>query len=418
MSQLPHCIQIVERLQSKVGYLATVFELFSTRDPGCKKCAPSMFSQGIADFIMASFRNIYTSLMLVIARSTEKELARQVSYLKAENQILRSRLPERLILTHREKNRLVRFAKNLGSALNELATIVPPSTIRRWIRDNSNKVAKTRKNVGRPRTAEQIEKLILKLAKDNSRGYTRILGELKKLGIESVTRNTVKNILKRNGFETGPKRGPGTWDEFIKRHATTMWQCDFFSKKIVSKTGLRDIFVLVFLHVQSRQVYISPSTYKPDESWMIQQADAFERFVKDQKLKCKIVMHDNDGKYSKPFLAKLKSLKMMPHRTAIRSPNTVAFVERFIQSIGQECLDHFVVFGHKHMDVLCSNYRDHYHAERPHQGLDNELIENLDSKKRKKFKKPANQPETIRLSDIRCHERLGGLLKSYSRKAA
>ena len=109
--------------------------------------------------------------MLVIAGSTSKELARQVSYLKAENQILRSRLPERLILTHREKNRLVRFAKNLGSALNELATIVHPSTIRRWIRDASDKVAKTRKNVGRPRPAEQIEKLILKLAKDNSWGY-------------------------------------------------------------------------------------------------------------------------------------------------------------------------------------------------------------------------------------------------------
>ncbi len=49
---------------------------------------------------MASFRNIYTSLMLVIAGSTSKELARQVSYLKAENQILRSRLPDRLSLTH------------------------------------------------------------------------------------------------------------------------------------------------------------------------------------------------------------------------------------------------------------------------------------------------------------------------------
>ena len=65
---------------------------------------------------MVSFRNIYTSLMLVIAGSTSKELARQVSYLKAENQILRSRLPGRLILTHREKNRLARFSKNLGSA--------------------------------------------------------------------------------------------------------------------------------------------------------------------------------------------------------------------------------------------------------------------------------------------------------------
>jgi len=75
---------------------------------------------------MASFRNIYTSLVLLIARATEKDVARHVSYLKAENQILRSRLPQRLILTQREKSRFVRFAKNLGSALNELATIVHP----------------------------------------------------------------------------------------------------------------------------------------------------------------------------------------------------------------------------------------------------------------------------------------------------
>ncbi len=52
---------------------------------------------------MASFRNIYTSLMLVIARSTEKELARQVSYLKADNQILRSRLPDEISLIARRK---------------------------------------------------------------------------------------------------------------------------------------------------------------------------------------------------------------------------------------------------------------------------------------------------------------------------
>ena len=80
---------------------------------------------------MASFRNVYTSLMLVIAKSTEKELARQVSYLKAENQILRSRLPKRLNLSQLEKKRLIRFARNLGSALIELATIVHPPTIRR-----------------------------------------------------------------------------------------------------------------------------------------------------------------------------------------------------------------------------------------------------------------------------------------------
>jgi len=121
---------------------------------------------------MASFRNVYNSLLLVIARPTDRELARQVSYLKSENQILRSRLPERLILKQREKSRLVRFAKNLGSAaLNQLATIAHPGTIRRWIREAvSRKSALQNRKTGRPRTAAQIEKLILKLAAENGWG--------------------------------------------------------------------------------------------------------------------------------------------------------------------------------------------------------------------------------------------------------
>ena len=86
------------------------------------------------------------------------------------------------------------FAKNLGSALNELATIVRPATIHRWIRERSGNKKKQPKR-GRPRIVEQIETRIRKLGKNSGWGYTRILGELKKLGIESVTRNTTKNIL-------------------------------------------------------------------------------------------------------------------------------------------------------------------------------------------------------------------------------
>jgi putative transposase len=255
----------------------------------------------------------------------------------------------------------------------------------------------------------------LKLAAENGWGYCRILGELRKLGVRSITRNTVKAILKRNDYDTGPKRGPGTWDEFIKRHAKTLWQCDFFSKRIISRSGFRDVFVLVFLHVESRKVFITPATYKPDQAWMIQQAEAFSQYTKDEDLACKTLMLDNDGKYSQPFLDALKSSGIKTKRTAIRSPNTVAFVERIIQTIQQEVLDHFIIFGRSHMDVLCLQFRDHYHLERPHQGLDNELIEKPPAKDGKKI---IEEPDTIRLTDIRCHERLGGLLKSYSRKAA
>lgn len=364
---------------------------------------------------MASFRNVYNSLILLIAGATQKELARQVSYLKAENQILRNRLPDRLSLTEREKNRLCRFAKNLGKALNELASIVHPDTIRRWIRESKSKGGRTAGKPGRKRTQADIEKLVLKLAKDNGWGYTRILGELKKLEIESITRNTVKNILRRGGFETGPNRGTGTWDEFLKIHAKTLWQCDFFSKKVLTPTGLKDLYLLIFLHVETRRAYISPSTYHPNEAWVVDQAEAFHDHAKSAGLKAKIVMHDRDTKFTASFDEALKSRGSKTRTSSFRAPNQNAFVERFIQTLQQECLDHFVVFGQAHMDHLCEQFAAHYHEERPHQGLENAIP--TAKKARSRTEGKSTSPETIRLSDIHCKERLGGLLKHYSRAA-
>jgi putative transposase len=69
-------------------------------------------------------RNIYRSLLLILATATQKELARYVSYLKAENNILRSRLPARIVVEPAERRRLVRLAAKLGRALDDLVTIV------------------------------------------------------------------------------------------------------------------------------------------------------------------------------------------------------------------------------------------------------------------------------------------------------
>ena len=41
-------------------------------------------------------KNLFQPLLLLIAGATQKELARQVRYLKVENEILRSKLPARL----------------------------------------------------------------------------------------------------------------------------------------------------------------------------------------------------------------------------------------------------------------------------------------------------------------------------------
>jgi putative transposase len=355
-------------------------------------------------------RNLFRTLLLVIARSTQQELARQVRYLKIENQILRGKLPRRVPVTSQERNRLVRFGAKLGRALGGLVTIVHPDTLRRWIREERRGLRKAIAR-GRRRTAEQIRRLIIKVARETGWGYTRVLGELRKLHIRSVSRNTVKNILKANGLDPGPQRGVGTWDEFLKIHAKTLWQCDFFSRKVLTPKGFRDLFVLVFLHVETRRVFLTPAAYYPDDAWAREQAQAFVRHVRKIGLEADIIMHDRDGKFTAGFDEVLKDAGLRVRKAAYRSPNTVAYVERFIQTIQQECLDYFFVFGERHMNYLCREFVEHYHAERPHQGLDNEVPAPGRHKGRPKG-------DMVPLAQIGCRVRLGGLLKHYYRKAA
>ncbi|WP_425613598.1 integrase core domain-containing protein [Anatilimnocola sp. NA78] len=356
--------------------------------------------------------NIFQSLMLVIAGATQKELARQVKYLKVENQILRSRLPQRIVCTPKERVRLIKFAQKLGGkVLRQLTTIVAPETLLGWIRAEKKPKPQKRKR-GRPNTPEQIRQLILLMAKENQWGYTRIMGELKKLGIKPPSRNTVKKILKAAGFEPGPRRGEGTWDDFLQQHAVSLWQCDFFSKRILTMKGIREVFVLAYIHVASRRVILSPATFHPDEAWVQAQAESFVKLANQQGMKPAILQRNRDSKFTKSFDRVLKRKRVKVKVGAFRAPNTNAFVERFVQSIQQECLDRFVIFGEKHMNHVCKEYLEYYHRERPHQGVDNELVI-------KPMTRNAMTPaQSISVSEILCSDRLGGLLKSYLRKAA
>lgn len=173
------------------------------------------------------------SLFVLLAAATDRQLAKYVEYLKAENRVLRDRLPKRIILTPRERNRLVKAGRPLGAAIRDLITIVSPRTFLRWA--NGARTAKrgTRKP-GRPRTPESIRELVLQIASETGWGYTRILGELKKLSIQSVSRSTVVGILKEAGLDPGPRRGEGSWSDFLFRHAATILACDFLTKRLSS----------------------------------------------------------------------------------------------------------------------------------------------------------------------------------------
>jgi putative transposase len=90
--------------------------------------------------------------------------------------------------------------------------------------------------------------------------------------LRSISKNTVNRILKDAGYDPGPKRDKGTWDELLKQHAASRWQCDFFSKRIVTTKGIREVFFLAFLTVETRRVVLSPATFHPDEAWVVEQS--------------------------------------------------------------------------------------------------------------------------------------------------
>jgi putative transposase len=352
---------------------------------------------------------LFRPLFFLLSNATDRQLARMVEYLKAENRLLRDRLPKRLRVTVQERRRLVKLGRPLGSAMRHLVTIVTPRTFARWLKgERQGASAKRQRKPGRPRTPDEIREWVVRMARETGWGYSRILGELKKLGIRAIAKSTVKNILKEYGLDPGPKRGEGTWTDFLKRHAATLYACDFFSKKVVSLRGVVEVFVLFFIHVSSRRVHIAGMSTRPTQAWTAARARDSLSFLAGHGDKEPILLRDHDTKFGEHFDGVLRENGVRVQKVGPLAPNLNAVAERWVQTVEHECLDHFVVFGEAHLGYLLEEFLAHYHLERPHQGVGNRTLSG------------AEPPEdaTPTSGEVECQERLGGLLKHYRRRAA
>ena len=83
---------------------------------------------------------------------------------------------------------------------------------------------------------------------------------------------------------------------------------------------------------------------------------------------------DGNAKFTEKFDEIFKTEGIKVKKLPFRSPNLNAFSERWVQSAQNECLNHFVVFGERHLDHLLREYEDFYNTVRPHQGLGNRTI--------------------------------------------
>jgi transposase InsO family protein len=247
--------------------------------------------------------------------------------------------------------------------------------------------------------------LVVRLAKENtSWGYTKLRDVIFTLGHE-IGRTTVRRILAEDGIEPAPERRKHMpWATFLKAHWGAIAAMDFFKVEVMTLVGPVRYSVLVVMDLKTRHVEVAGIVREAYEHWMIQVlrnlTDAVDGFLIG---KTHVIM-DRDPIFTAGVRDLLRHAGAKPVRLPRRSPNLNAFIERFVRSIKEECLDRVIPLGETHLRELVREYMIHYHAERPHQGLGGKLIQPADGH-------DADGPLVRR-------ERLGGLLDYYYRKAA
>jgi len=347
-------------------------------------------------------KNVFSEVLSLLGRMTQENLNQQIEYLKVENEILRKRIGKCIRPTAIEKRRLLKFGAPLGKDIRNIISIVTYETFLLWVRRYKRKKdsEKTKKR-GRPKTPGEIRLLVVKMAKENTWGYVRILGELKKLNINRLSKSNVKNILKENNLDPVPQRSKDTWDIFIKRHFQTLWACDFFTKQVLTTLGPRMFFVLFFINIKTRRVYIAGATRYPNQKWVNKQTRSILPLLGSNKSGKKLLIRDRDTKFSREFDELFKNDGFTVQRLPFMSPNMSSYAESWVGTIKRECLNHFIVFGERHLRYLISEYVKHYNEIRPHSSMNN---------------MPLGFRPNKSTGEVKCQSKLGGIIRHYYRE--
>ena len=328
----------------------------------------------------------------------------------AENRVLRAQLKGRLKFSDAERATLGEIGHRLGrKVLGEVANVARPDTILAWYRKLVARKfdgSKARRSPGRPRIKGEVEQLIVRMAKENRDwGYDRIAGALANLGYK-VCDQTVGNVLQRHALPPAPERKrTTTWPAFIRIHLALLAGTDFLTAEVLTLRGLVTYYVLFFIRLESRRVDIAGITVHPDERWMQQMARNVTMEGCGALRDCRYLLHDRDTKYTQSFRAIIASGRVEPLVLPARSPNLNAYAERWVRSVKEECLSKVILFGERSLRRALSEYVEHFHAERNHQGKGNVLL----------FPRGTN---IRRDGSVQCRERLGGLLRYYHQEAA
>ncbi len=145
------------------------------------------------------------------------------------------------------------------------------------------------------------------------------------------------------------------WSEFLRAQAGGILSTNFF---VVETVTLRRLYVLLFIEVHSRRVWLAGVTANPDGAWVTQQARNLAA-TWGAPLR-RFLVRDRDTKLTGPFDEVFRTKGIEVIRTPIRAPQPNAYAERWVRSVREECLDWTLVLGRRQLERVLLAYVAHY----------------------------------------------------------
>ena len=260
--------------------------------------------------------------------------------------------------------------------------IVKPATVIGWHRGGFKALWRRKSRsakIGRPRIPGKHIGFIQRISGDHPEwGEDKIAEELTaKFGVAHSTSTIRRYMIERRK----PPRGDQTWRIFVHNHGKELWACDFLTQHTAF---FAVAYVFIIMEINSRRIVHVSVTAHPTLPWVKQQireATSWDRTPR-------FLVHDNDGifgQYGKKltverngrkwsyrchldrWLDEVMGIKGLP--IPYGAPNASPFVERFIRTLREEALNHFIFLGIGHIRRVVTEYVRYYNGARPSQAI-------------------------------------------------
>ncbi|GAB4578279.1 MAG: hypothetical protein Fur0022_10130 [Anaerolineales bacterium] len=148
----------------------------------------------------------------------------------------------------------------------------------------------------------------------------------------------------------------------MKNHAQEIFVCDF---TVMHDLRFRPIYLLLVMHLATRQIKHFNLTRNPTDAWMAQQMRELSAWGEGPRF----LMCDNDAVFGETFEENAAGVGMEIIHTPFYTPQANGHCERLVGSVKRECLDHMLIFHERQLRRVMKEYTPYYNAARPHQGI-------------------------------------------------